>query len=201
MGKYAEGEVLARHGLAIRLGGPRPDTELVARDLVALAALVLGQGRWSEAKALYVEGIALLESHPGDQRLELAVAFNGLGVLHAELGDYREATKWLGLSATWKRRILGPGHPDLAITLRNLAVVRDRQRRTASTVSTQEAPMSEPTTSESVRITLTPSQRAQVRRILDRDAEEIELRIEELEERIAPRLATNHKEPMLEGRA
>jgi tetratricopeptide (TPR) repeat protein len=199
MGEYAEGEVLARRGLAIRLGGPRPDTELVGRDLVALAALVLGQGRWSEAKALYLEGIALLACHPGDQRLELAVAFNGLGVLHGELEDYLEAAKWLERSATWKRRILGPGHPDLAITLRNLAVVRDRQRRTASTVPTPEAPMPEPSTPGSVRITLTPSQRAQVRRILDRDAEEIDLRIEELEERIAPRLATNHNEPMLEG--
>jgi hypothetical protein len=57
--------------------------------------------------------------------------------------------------------------------------------------------MPAPATPPSVRITLTPSQRAQVRRALDRDAEEIELRIEELEERIAPRLATNHNEPVL----
>ena len=126
-GRYAEGEVLSRRGLAIRLAGPRPDTEFVARDLVALAGLVLGQGRWSEPEALYAEGIALLESHPGDQRLELAVAFNGLGVLHGEQGDYLEAANWLEDSATLKRQVLGPSHPDLALTLRNLAVVRDRR--------------------------------------------------------------------------
>ena len=57
--------------------------------------------------------------------------------------------------------------------------------------------MPEPT----LRITLTASQRAQICRVLDRDAEDIELRIEELEERIAPRLASNHNEPTLEGRA
>lgn len=42
--------------------------------------------------------------------------------------------------------------------------------------------------SETFRMTLTPEQKAQVRRSTGRDAEAIELSVEELEERIAPAL-------------
>ena len=42
------------------------------------------------------------------------------------------------------------------------------------------------TKSNSVRITLTPEQRAMVRQATNKDAEAIELTLEELEERIAP---------------
>ncbi len=39
---------------------------------------------------------------------------------------------------------------------------------------------------EKVRLNLTPEQRAQVKRQTGKDAEAVELRVEELEERIAP---------------
>jgi hypothetical protein len=42
------------------------------------------------------------------------------------------------------------------------------------------------TTSEKLRMTLTPEQKEQVRKATGKDAEVIELSIEELEERIAP---------------
>jgi tetratricopeptide (TPR) repeat protein len=130
LGKYAEGELLARRGLAIRLALPRPDTELTARDLVALAALVAAQGRWQEAEGLYAEGIALLLSLPGDQRLEIAVACHGLGVLEAGRRRHAEALAWLEHSALLKRGALGDHHPDLGPTLHNLAVVLHRCGRT-----------------------------------------------------------------------
>ncbi len=59
--------------------------------------------------------------------------------------------------------------------------------------------MSEPSTPSSVRLTLTPEQRARIRQVLARDADSIELQVEELEERIAPRLASNHNEAILDG--
>jgi hypothetical protein len=40
---------------------------------------------------------------------------------------------------------------------------------------------------EQIRITLTPEQKAEVRRATGKDAEAVELSVEELEERIAPR--------------
>jgi hypothetical protein len=48
-----------------------------------------------------------------------------------------------------------------------------------------------------VRITLTPVQREQIRVTIGRDAEAIELIVEELEERITPGLFQNHNETLL----
>lgn len=57
--------------------------------------------------------------------------------------------------------------------------------------------MQTPRPPESIRLQLTKEQRALVRSAIGRDGEAIELRVEELEERIAPRLASNHNETML----
>lgn len=57
--------------------------------------------------------------------------------------------------------------------------------------------MQTPGHAETIRIQLTEEQRARLRRAIGRDGEEIELRVEELEERIAPRLAANHNETLL----
>ena len=48
-----------------------------------------------------------------------------------------------------------------------------------------------------IRIQLTDDQKAQLRRALGRDEIEFELEVVELEERIAPRLASNHNEAIL----
>ena len=50
---------------------------------------------------------------------------------------------------------------------------------------------------ELVRINLTPQQMQQLRITMGRDVEAIELTVEELEQRIAPRLAANHNETLL----
>jgi len=57
--------------------------------------------------------------------------------------------------------------------------------------------MQNPGQNTTVRLRLTEEQRALLRHGTGRDGEEVELRIEELEERIAPRLAANHNETML----
>jgi hypothetical protein len=48
-----------------------------------------------------------------------------------------------------------------------------------------------------VRISLTPDQAEQVKSATGRDAEAIELTVQELEQRIAPRLAANSNETVL----
>lgn len=48
-----------------------------------------------------------------------------------------------------------------------------------------------------VRIPMTPAQRSQVNRILQREGDAIELTVEELEDRIVPRLSSNHNETVL----
>jgi hypothetical protein len=49
----------------------------------------------------------------------------------------------------------------------------------------------------SLRITLTERQKAQIREALGRPDVEIELEVVELEERVVPRLASNHNEAVL----
>ena len=53
------------------------------------------------------------------------------------------------------------------------------------------------TAKEFVRIDLTTTQKQQVKARTGHDAEAIELTVQELEERIAPRLASNHNESFL----
>jgi hypothetical protein len=60
--------------------------------------------------------------------------------------------------------------------------------------------MDTPHQKDLVCIHLTPEQKEQLRRATGRDGEAIELRVEELEERIAPRLAQNHNETFLVDR-
>ena len=52
--------------------------------------------------------------------------------------------------------------------------------------------------SQLVRLTLTEGQKSEIRQATGRqDAEALELEVSELEERIVPRLASNHNENML----
>lgn len=53
--------------------------------------------------------------------------------------------------------------------------------------------------SDIVRIDLNATQKEQLRARTGRDAEAIELTVLELEERIAPRLPSNHNETLLRG--
>ena len=48
-----------------------------------------------------------------------------------------------------------------------------------------------------VRLTLTPKQQERIRQSLGRDGDTLELTVEELEERIAPRISSNHNETLL----
>jgi uncharacterized small protein (DUF1192 family) len=50
------------------------------------------------------------------------------------------------------------------------------------------------TDSRNIRITLTPEQKEQVRKVTGKDAEALELSVEELEERIAPMTALGRRQ-------
>jgi hypothetical protein len=57
--------------------------------------------------------------------------------------------------------------------------------------------MSQPSEPKFVRIDLSEAQKAQVKATTGQDGDAIELTVAELEERIAPRLASNHNETLL----
>ena len=61
--------------------------------------------------------------------------------------------------------------------------------------------MTDRKTSQVVRIALTETQKSEIQRATGRqDAEALELEVHELEERIAPKLASNHNESLLTDR-
>ena len=55
------------------------------------------------------------------------MVLNDLGAQYAGRGLVGQAETLLTRAAALKKKTLGPGHPDLAVTLNNLAVLRKRQ--------------------------------------------------------------------------
>jgi tetratricopeptide (TPR) repeat protein len=125
-GDYAAGEGFARRGLAIRTSLDNADPFLIAADDVALAAILDGLARYTEAERLYLEAVTIFERTPGEHDVELSVALNDLGAQYARRGRHEQAAELLTRAVDLKRHALGPRHPDTAITLNNLAITYKR---------------------------------------------------------------------------
>jgi tetratricopeptide (TPR) repeat protein len=94
-GNYALGETLARKGLEIRLSRGDGDPIDIAKDQVALAALLDGQGKFEEAEQLYREALPVFGRAPRTHAGELAVTLNDLGAQYVARGQLDEATDLL----------------------------------------------------------------------------------------------------------
>jgi Flp pilus assembly protein TadD len=124
-GTPAQGEGPARRGLALReeLEGPaHPD---VAADLIALAAIIDGQGRFEEAEAMYHHALRLLEAAPIPRLLDEAVACNNLGAIYHQRHEHVEAQRWYQRALSLKVAALGRRHPQVALTRHNLELLLD----------------------------------------------------------------------------
>jgi len=128
-GRFAAGEPLARHGLAIRVRELGPEHPDVAADRAALAALLDGQGRLEEAETLYQDAIRVLERVRGPPPIELAVSLNNLAAIRTAQGRLAEAEALYRRALALKETRLGPDHPDVATTLNNLALLCKKDRR------------------------------------------------------------------------
>jgi len=131
-GDYAAAEPLARRGLAIRLGVRGAPAGRVAADMVALGAILDGLGRYEEAERLYLDALAEFERAPEDHAGDIAVALNDLGAQYVMRGRLEEAEALLLQAAKIKRRIHDPGHPSVAVTVGNLAVLSRRREVSAA---------------------------------------------------------------------
>ena len=60
--------------------------------------------------------------------------------------------------------------------------------------------MQTPHAKQLVRLDLSQAQKDQIKQITSRDGDALELTVEELEERIAPRISSNHNETLLADR-
>ena len=130
-GKYAEAEPLHKRSLAIwekALGKEHPD---VALSLNNLAALYDSQGKYAEAEPLHKRSLAIKEKvlgkeHPdvalfGGQEVLKRVDLNNLAALYDSQGKYAEAEPLHKRSLAIREKVLGKEHPDVALSLNNLA--------------------------------------------------------------------------------
>jgi hypothetical protein len=88
--RWADAEVLRRENLALRRGAGKPDTLLVAGDLVELGRDLVREGKSSEAEPLLRECVAIREKAiPDDWRRFFAMSLLGHALL--DQGRYMEA--------------------------------------------------------------------------------------------------------------
>jgi tetratricopeptide (TPR) repeat protein len=91
----------------------------VARILNDLAIVDSSQGRYRDAERLYQRALGIIESCPHPDERSVAIVQNNLGNCNSLLhGD-----SWLLISHVieQERKVLGPNHPFIAVSLNNLA--------------------------------------------------------------------------------
>jgi tetratricopeptide (TPR) repeat protein len=114
-GHYTEGEPHIRRALELRrASGQGRDLEAsVLSDRGVLAALLAGQGRLDEARALFEELAAAWTALCGPDHYEVAFCEHHLAVLAEQQGDANNALIHTRRALTAKRTILGPDHPEV----------------------------------------------------------------------------------------
>jgi tetratricopeptide (TPR) repeat protein len=209
-GRSGEALALYREALrTLRLAEP-PDELEIAVALGGLGALWARRGRLARARVLLEHAArhkrrALPARHP-----DLVFTLYNLAVVEERLGNTPRARALVSEAMAICRR-LGPDHPRTIACHTLLArlgdspearMVRPEPTRTSGRFPSHQRRrivMSDSNRESIVRIDLTPEQKRQVQAATERDADAIELTVHELEQRIAPRLATNHNEALLDA--
>ncbi|SDW51866.1 Tetratricopeptide repeat-containing protein [Amycolatopsis xylanica] len=128
-GRPERGIPWAENGLALRRRVRPEDHPEVAADLGALGSLYLSAGRLEDAERAYLAALEVFEAE-----YEIAVVRGNLAHLRARQGKVAEAEASYRAALAGKIAALGEDHPDVAVTLHNLAVLlldsgREREGR------------------------------------------------------------------------
>jgi hypothetical protein len=95
----------------------------MATSIDHLAGLYHSQGRYSEAEAIYLQSLNIMEQQLGAEHPNVATILNNLSALYDVQGHYNEATALSLRSLNILERQLGANHPSVANSLNNLAVI------------------------------------------------------------------------------
>jgi tetratricopeptide (TPR) repeat protein len=163
-----------------------------------LGAQYLERGRTTDALELLSRADAIKRDLLGARHPDRAVTLNNLAEARKRAGDAAAARAVYRTAVEILEAAFGADHPKTVACRRNLSNLEN------SLMSNQNDSQSSPVT---VRIDLTPDQKQVVKAATSREADAIELTVEELEQRIAPfsatsgdggfRLALNHNETLL----
>jgi tetratricopeptide (TPR) repeat protein len=99
--------------------------------MYSLALTHRAQGRATEAEALLVRVVAILEKRLGKDHHNLAAALNNLGGLYAETRRFAKAAPPLQRAIEIGEKTFGPNDPELATALYNMAWVYEAQGQPA----------------------------------------------------------------------
>lgn len=125
------GNLPAAAKLAERLVGDltryEPSGTLLPEVLDRLADLQQRQGKYDEAERLYQTAVQLWEKRPDSPGRELATELNNLATFYSEMGQSGKAEIARRHSLTLRLRLLGPEHPEVALSYANLASDMFRQ--------------------------------------------------------------------------
>jgi CHAT domain-containing protein/Tfp pilus assembly protein PilF len=128
--RYRDAEPLLKRALMIRektLGVKHID---VADSLINLEQLYLAQGIEDDVEAILKRALDIYEAKfTGSEHQRVALALNDLGLFYGKIGRYGEAEEFFNRALIIFERVLGPGDPQLAKALNNLANVYLAQAR------------------------------------------------------------------------
>ena len=122
-GRFRRGEIFARKGLQLRRRLAAGGGLVVAADKAALAALLDGQRKFTEAEELYRQVLRTYRRAYGASHAEIALVLNNLAALCQGTGRPKRAEAYYRASLAMKRQELGALHPRVAVTLNNLGML------------------------------------------------------------------------------
>jgi len=126
MHRLSEAEPLYREAVEIgrRKLGEHPDVALWQSNL---ASVLAEKGDIAAAERLYEPSLALCREKLGPGSVREAYILSGMGQMHLRARKYADATADLEQALAIRRQTIGPGHPDTADSLFQLALVRRAQ--------------------------------------------------------------------------
>jgi tetratricopeptide (TPR) repeat protein/uncharacterized RDD family membrane protein YckC len=98
-----------------------PEDRLRGQVILNLGRICVSQHKVAEAEPLFKEALRLFEKEDPLQSSNAAVALNGLGLVHNELGKYSAAIPLFEKALSSFQAVHGPDFPDVATVLRNMA--------------------------------------------------------------------------------
>jgi tetratricopeptide (TPR) repeat protein len=129
MSRYADAEKAARTCLTVRQDSLPADHPNISESKVKLARILAEEGKYSEARELASNALKTSEAAFGkdDNNLFVARAKNCLGNIYRQDGRYTDATNLLQEALTSEQKIFGQENIDIAVTMRDLALVQEEQ--------------------------------------------------------------------------
>jgi tetratricopeptide (TPR) repeat protein len=125
-GNYDLAEPWLREFLEVkqRLGEEHLD---IALSMAHLATLYLSQGKYEEAKPLYISTLEMYKRLLGEEHPYVATSQNNLALLYRALGEYEKAEPLFCSALEMYKRLLGEEHLDVALSLGNLSLLYESQ--------------------------------------------------------------------------